>query len=91
MVEFSGGSGNKVTHEILYHEAYQYCLDTLPMFLAIVAFHLLHPGRVLRGPDSSFPTRKERKAAKAEKKRLREAESKRGDCAGFEQVTDSVV
>jgi hypothetical protein len=64
-VEFSGKSGNAVTRELTEHEAWQYCLDTLPMFLATVAFHLYHPGRVLQGPDSSFPSRKEKKRQKA--------------------------
>jgi hypothetical protein len=61
-----------VTKEIVQHEAFQYCFDTLPMFIAIVIFHLLHPGTILVGPESKFPTRKEKKAMKLEKKRLRE-------------------
>jgi hypothetical protein len=35
------------------------------MFLATVTFHLYHPGRVLRGPDSSFPSRSEKKRQNA--------------------------
>lgn len=65
VVEFSGKSGNAVTEELTTHEAWQYCLDTLPMFLATVAFHVYHPGRVLQGPDSSFPSRREKKKQKA--------------------------
>lgn len=67
VVEFSGKSGNAVTRELTTHEAWQYCLDTLPMFLATVAFHVFHPGRVLQGADSTFPSRKEKKIAKANK------------------------
>ncbi|KAG9238183.1 RTA1 like protein-domain-containing protein [Amylocarpus encephaloides] len=68
IIEFSAGFGSKITREIAQHEAWQYCFDTLPMFLALVAFHVYHPGKVLQGQDSQFPTRKEKKAIKAEKK-----------------------
>ncbi|KAJ5908232.1 hypothetical protein N7495_000914 [Penicillium taxi] len=43
------------------HEAYQYCLDSLPMFLALVMLNVMHPGRVMPGKNSDMPSRKERK------------------------------
>lgn len=55
---------------MLDSEAYPYVLDTLPMFFALVVLNVLHPGRVLRGPDSDFPrlSRAEKKRVKQEKK-----------------------
>ena len=43
------------------HEAYQYCLDSLPMLLALVLLNVVHPGRIMSGGTSDMPTRKERK------------------------------
>lgn len=43
------------------HEAYQYCLDSLPMLLALVALNVEHPGRIMPGKESDIPSRKERK------------------------------
>ena len=44
------------------HEAYQYCLDSSPMLIALVALNVVHPGRLMPGKDSDMPSRKERKA-----------------------------
>lgn len=41
------------------------------MFFAIVAFHVYHPGKVLQGPDSTFPSRKEKKALKKREREQR--------------------
>ncbi|CAK7231652.1 hypothetical protein SCUCBS95973_007990 [Sporothrix curviconia] len=38
------------------HEAFQYCLDTLPMFIAILMYNIVHPGRVMRGPEADMPS-----------------------------------
>ncbi|KAJ5928913.1 hypothetical protein N7466_007869 [Penicillium verhagenii] len=43
------------------HEAYQYCLDSLPMLLALVMVNAVHPGRIMPGKDADIPSRKERK------------------------------
>ena len=53
-----------------FHEVYMYCLDALPMSIALFIMCISHPGHTLIGPDSEFPTvtRKEKKAAKAAKK-----------------------
>jgi hypothetical protein len=45
------------------HEAYQYCLDSVPMLIALVILNVFHPGRIMRGKESDLPSRKERKAA----------------------------
>jgi hypothetical protein len=44
------------------HEAYQYCLDSVPMLFALVILNVFHPGRIMRGKESDLPSRKERKA-----------------------------
>lgn len=43
------------------HEAYQYCLDTLPMFVALALLNFVHPGRIMPGKESDMPSRKQRK------------------------------
>ncbi|KAF2003586.1 hypothetical protein P154DRAFT_617506 [Amniculicola lignicola CBS 123094] len=74
LVEFSAGI--EVSNPLPYHEYYALVLDALPMLLALLALTVLHPGMVLKGPESQFPSRKERKmakkAAKAEKKQKKE-------------------
>jgi len=42
-------------------EAYQYCLDSLPMLLAFLVLHVVHPGEVMPGKEYDIPSRKERK------------------------------
>ena len=44
------------------HEAYQYCLDSVPMLCSLVILNFLHPGRIMPGEESNLPGRKERKA-----------------------------
>ncbi|KAJ7603405.1 RTA1 like protein-domain-containing protein [Mycena polygramma] len=46
---------------ITMHEAPFYCLEALPMFVALLFWNLFHPGQVLVGPDSEFP-KKEKKS-----------------------------
>jgi hypothetical protein len=54
----------------LTHEFYAYVFDALPMILAPLLLNIVHPGIVLRGPESEFPhlSRKEKKMLKQEKK-----------------------
>lgn len=52
-VEFSGGVS--ASNPILADEAYQLGLDALPMLLALLILNAVHPGKVLKGPESSFP------------------------------------
>ncbi|KAJ5657867.1 uncharacterized protein N7484_001516 [Penicillium longicatenatum] len=57
LCEYSQG----LDSEIPLHEAYQYCLDSLPMLLALVMLNFVHPGRIMPGRESEIPSRKERK------------------------------
>ncbi|KAI9795255.1 MAG: hypothetical protein M1833_007277 [Piccolia ochrophora] len=64
-------------------EAYIYCLDALPMILAIALLNIVHAGRILVGPDSVFPklSRAEKKAKRQEKKnkKMQRKEDKRAE------------
>jgi hypothetical protein len=57
LAEYSQG----LTSTIPLHEAYQYCLDSLPMLIALVLLNAVHPGRIMPGKDSDMPSRKQRK------------------------------
>jgi hypothetical protein len=64
LVEYSRGTDP--SNPIPTHEAYFYCLESAPMWIAITIMNFTHPGHVLVGPDSEFPklSRKQKKAAK---------------------------
>ena len=70
LVEFLSSTDGPIQH----HEWFQYVFDAVPMLFALIVFHIAHPGKYLRGPGSSFPSRKEKKAAKQTKKAERRAE-----------------
>ncbi|KAJ5627410.1 hypothetical protein N7528_004837 [Penicillium herquei] len=57
LCEYSQG----LDSQIPLHEAYQYCLDSLPMFIALVMLNVIHPGRLMPGKESEMPGRKQRK------------------------------
>lgn len=57
LCEYSQGFKSSIPR----HEAYQYCLDSLPMLFALVFFNVVHPGHLMPGKDSDMPSRKERK------------------------------
>ncbi|GJC86352.1 putative lipid transporter atnI [Colletotrichum liriopes] len=89
LVEFTGGMTPE-ENPIPFTEAYSYALDAFPMMLALLILGIIHPGRVLQGPNSDFPRkgcrekRKEKKekkqakrAANEEKKRIEEERKKR--------------
>lgn len=78
IIEFSAGAGTKLTHEFRVHEVYQYAFDAVPMFFALVAMNLLHPGSVLKGKESEFKSRKERKLEAREKAQDRSGTSSDG-------------
>ncbi|MCJ1306947.1 hypothetical protein MMC25_000591 [Agyrium rufum] len=40
---------------IQQHEAFFYCLDSLPIFVAWVSWNFVHPGTVLKGLEAKFP------------------------------------
>ncbi|KAI8958806.1 hypothetical protein F5Y11DRAFT_351113 [Daldinia sp. FL1419] len=54
LVEFSSGSTG-VSNPLLTNEPYFYVLEATPMMLAILGFNMIHPGKVLVGPDSEMP------------------------------------
>lgn len=72
LIEFSDGVGS--SNRLVGDEIYPFMLDAFPMLLALVLLNVIHPGLVLRGPDSEFPrkTRAEKKALKAQKKQDKE-------------------
>lgn len=73
LVEFSAGVDPE-KNELPYKESYALGLDAFPMMLALLILVVVHPGLVLRGSESEFPSRKERKAEKKEKKRVKKEE-----------------
>ncbi|KAJ4327823.1 hypothetical protein N0V84_001785 [Fusarium piperis] len=72
LIEF--GPGVDSHNKLLTHEGYPLGLDAFPILFALVLLNVMHPGFVLRGPDSEFPrlSRKEKKALKQQKKREKE-------------------
>lgn len=60
LVEYSSGLDSSIPN----HEAYIYCLDSLPMLTALVLLNIVHPGWVMPGKQSDLPSRKERKLKK---------------------------
>ncbi|KAF1845121.1 uncharacterized protein K460DRAFT_336979 [Cucurbitaria berberidis CBS 394.84] len=85
LAEFSSGI-DKAANSLPFEESYALGLDAFPMLLAILLLAVVHPGMILKGPESEFPSRKvkkaEKKARKEEKKSLKDAK-KEGlvDCA----------
>ncbi|KAG9504856.1 hypothetical protein J7337_004835 [Fusarium musae] len=53
LIEFSGGMGQD--NALVTHEVYFYILEAAPMFLALLAFNVIHPGRIMTGPNSDMP------------------------------------
>ncbi|RBQ74908.1 hypothetical protein FVER14953_13726 [Fusarium verticillioides] len=51
LIEYSQG----LDSDIPRHEAYQYALDSLPMLIALVAFNVVHPARVMGSKEASMP------------------------------------
>ncbi|KAF5231600.1 hypothetical protein FAUST_9162 [Fusarium austroamericanum] len=71
LVEF--GPGVNAHNTLLIHEGYPLGLDATPILIALVLLNIMHPGFVLRGPESEFPklSRKEKKALKEQKKQAK--------------------
>ncbi|KAJ6486509.1 RTA1 like protein-domain-containing protein [Mycena vitilis] len=69
LIEFSSGVYSPIT----MHEAPFYCLEALPMFVALLLWSAFHPGQVLVGPDSDFP--KTEKQSKRDKQAEKDAEA----------------
>ncbi|KAH6895985.1 RTA1 like protein-domain-containing protein [Thelonectria olida] len=53
LVEFSGGMGQD--NALTTHEAYFYVLEAVPMLLALGAFNVVHPGKIMTGPNADMP------------------------------------
>lgn len=53
LIEFSGGLGQN--NALTTHEAYFYVLEAAPMLIALAAFNIIHPGRIITGPGSEMP------------------------------------
>ncbi|KAF2642685.1 hypothetical protein P280DRAFT_540584 [Massarina eburnea CBS 473.64] len=81
-------TGTDISNPLPYKEGYALGLDAVPMMLAIGVLAVFHPGLALKGPESEFPSRKERRAekkqARAEKK-ARKAERETSKKDGSEQ------
>lgn len=88
LVEF--GPGVNAHNQLLIHEEYPLCLDATPILIALVLLNIMHPGFVLRGPDSEFPklSRKEKKALKQQKKQEKKQakEAKKARKAGAQEL-----
>lgn len=54
LVEFSAGLDPN-TNPLPFHEWYFYFFDAAPMLLALMFMNVIHPGRILVGPNSEFP------------------------------------
>ncbi|KAF5022278.1 hypothetical protein F66182_5655 [Fusarium sp. NRRL 66182] len=70
LVEF--GPGVDEHNDLVAREEYPLGLDAAPMLIALVLLNIMHPGVVLRGPDSEFPrlSRKEKKELKEQNKKM---------------------
>ncbi|KAF1352816.1 hypothetical protein EJ07DRAFT_168726 [Lizonia empirigonia] len=88
LVEFT--KGFEPGNPMLFNEAFVYVFDATPMFLALL-LSVIHPGRILVGPQSDFPrlSHKEKKIAKQKKKLLKQemkAEKRRRKTGGYADV-----
>jgi hypothetical protein len=57
LVEYSAGFETGIPTQ----EAYAFCFETLPMFVAVLLLNIVHPGAVMPGRENSIPSRKVRK------------------------------
>lgn len=93
LVEF--GPGVNAHNQLLIHEEYPLCLDATPILIALVLLNVMHPGFVLRGPDSEFPklSRKEKKALKQQKKQEKKQakETKKARKTGAQELKNLSV
>jgi hypothetical protein len=72
LIEF--GPGLNADNPLITKEIYPFALDALPMSLALTMLNAMHPGFVLRGTDSEFPSlgRAERTAIRRQKEKQRQ-------------------
>jgi hypothetical protein len=57
LIEYSSG----IDSSIPTHEVFTFVFETLPMFVALLLFNIVHPGRVMPGRENNIPGRKQRK------------------------------
>ena len=57
LVEYSQGYDSGIPTQ----EAWTFCFESLPMFVAVLLLNIVHPGRVLPGDENQIPGRKVRK------------------------------
>lgn len=50
-----------------------YIFDTTPMYIAILLFNIVHPGKYMPGKESDLPSRKEVRLEKRERKAAKKA------------------
>lgn len=89
LCEFAAGT--EISNPLPYHEGYALGLDAVPMTLAICILAVIHPGLALKGPESEFPSRKERKAEKQKIKAIKKAkkyEKKMATKNGYTNMPD---
>lgn len=60
LIEYASGFKSSIPN----HEAFLYCFDLIPMFIALLLLNTTHPGAVMPGKESDLPSRKERKLRK---------------------------
>ena len=53
LAEFSGGLG--ASNPLPSNEPVLYVLESSPMWLAIIVWNIVHPGRFIQGPDAKMP------------------------------------
>ncbi|EOA81672.1 uncharacterized protein SETTUDRAFT_99534 [Exserohilum turcica Et28A] len=53
LAEFSGGLG--ASNPLPSNEPVLYVLESTPMWLAILVWNIVHPGRFIQGPDAKMP------------------------------------
>lgn len=75
LFEFSNGMDPR-KNKLPFIEGYALGLDAVPMLLALLVLAVVHPGLVLRGEESEFPSRKVRKAERKEKKAAKKEEKR---------------
>ncbi|KAI9034939.1 RTA1 domain-containing protein [Aspergillus affinis] len=65
--------GYDEANPVLTTESYEYVLDAAPMFLALLALNMFHPGQIIRGERSDFPrlTRAEKRELKQQRKDMK--------------------
>lgn len=77
MIEYAGDNQSTISQTIGGHEYFLWIFDSVPMFLALLVFNLMHPATVINGPSAQWKKytkeeklqmKQEKKAAKEEKK-----------------------